>query len=126
MKIIIKTKNVDLTDALQSFIEEKIGSIKKFIDVLKEDTPQKGKTLAEVFVEVEKETEHHKKGKVFGVKAQIVLPGKILTVGAREDDMFKAVVKAKDELKMEVEKYKVKHMETGRRERRKSKGEIEI
>jgi ribosomal subunit interface protein len=126
MKIIISTKNLDLTDSLQNFVEKKIGSLEKFIDVLKKDTPQKGKTLAEVFVEVEKETRHHKKGKIFWVRTQIILPGKSLTAGAREDDLYKAVVEAKDELKMKVEKYKVKHMEKGRRERRKTKGEIEI
>ena len=79
MRIIIKAKNLELTENLKSFVEKKIGSIKKFIDILKEDTPEKGKTLAEIFVELEKETEHHKKGKIFLVKTQVNLPGKSLT-----------------------------------------------
>ena len=125
MKIIIKTKNLDLTADLQTFIEKKIGSIKKFIDVLKQDTPEKGKTLAEIFVEVEKETEHHKNGKVFIVKAQIVLPGKNLMIVSKADDMFKAIINAKDELKMEIGKYKFKNIDKNRRVQRKAKEEIE-
>lgn len=126
MNIIIKTKNIDLTADLQTFIEKKIDSIKKFIDILKQDTPEGLKTLAEIFVEVEKETTHHKKGKVFLVKTQVVLPGKSLTSGFRADDLFKAVIGAKDELKMEIEKYKFKKIDKNRRQQRKSKEEIEI
>jgi len=121
MKIIIKTKNLELTEGLQNFVEKKMGSIKKFIDILKEDTPEKGKTLAEVFVEVEKETKHHKKGKVFLVKTQVILPGKSLMAWYRADDLFKAIVGAKNELKTEIEKYKFKNIDKNRRQQRKTK-----
>lgn len=125
MRIIIKTKNLDLTSDLQSFIEKKIGSVKKFINILKADTPERGRTLAEVFIEVEKETKHHKKGNIFWVKTQVVLPGKSLTSGFRADDMFKAIIGAKDELKMEIEKYKFKKIDKNRRAQRKFKEEVE-
>jgi ribosomal subunit interface protein len=121
MKIIIKTKNLELTEGLQNFVEKKMGSIKKFIDILKEYTPEKGKTLAEVFVEVEKETKHHKKGKVFLVKTQVILPGKSLMAWYRADDLFKAIVGAKNELKTEIEKYKFKNIDKNRRQQRKTK-----
>lgn len=124
MKIILKTKNLELTDGLQSFVEKKINSIKKFINILKEDTPEGLKTLAEVFVEVEKETEHHKKGKIFLVKTQIILPGRSLEAWYRDDDLFKAIVGAKNEMKMEIEKYKFKKIDKNRREQRKTKREI--
>ena len=130
MKIIIKTKNLDLTADLQSFVEKKIGSIKKFIDILKEDIPgpkgHPGKTLAEIFVEAEKETEHHKKGKVYLVKTQIILPGKSLMTTSRADNLFKAIIIAKNELKMEIEKYKFKNIDKNRRQQRKSKDEFKI
>ncbi len=121
MKIIIKTKNIDLTPDLQSFIEKKIGSVKKFINILKQDTSQGLKTLAEVFVELEKETQHHKKGKVYCVQTQVILPGKSLTSGAKSDDLFKAIIEAKDELKKEIEKYKFKKIDNTRRAQRKAK-----
>ncbi len=124
VKIIIKTKNLELTEGLQNFIEKKIGSIKKFIDILKEDTPKKGKTLAEIFVEVEKETKHHKKGKIFLVKTQLNLPGKSLIAWSKADNLFKAIVGAKDELRAEIEKYKFKNIDRNRRKQRKTKGKI--
>lgn len=124
MKITTKTKNVDLTDELKHFIETRIGGLKKFINVLKDESPEKGKTLAEVLVEVEKETEHHKKGKIFLVKARITLPGKSLIAQYKADDLLKAVRGVKDELKMEIEKYKFKNIDKHRREQRKAKREI--
>lgn len=126
MKIIIKTKNLELTEGLQSFIEKKIGSAKKFINILKADTPEKGKTLAEIFVEVEKETKHHNKGEIFLVKTQVILPGKSLRVQSRSDDLYKAIIGAKDELKLEIEKYKFKNADKRRRQQRKAKAEIEM
>lgn len=124
MKIIIKTKNLDLTPALQNFIEKKIGLIKKFINILKKD--EAGKTLAEVFVEVAKESKHHKKGEVFVVKAQVVLPGKSLAISARAEDVYKAIILAKDELKLEIGKYKFKKIDKDRRQQRKAAEDIEM
>lgn len=120
MRITIKAKNLELTEELQNFIEEKIGSLKKFIKILKEEKGE-GKTLAEAFVEVEKETMHHKKGQIFSVKASIYLPGKNLLVFAKTDDLLTAVIKARDELKAEIEKYKFKNIDKNRRQQRKTK-----
>ena len=124
MKIIIKTKNLELTPALQKFTESKISSAKKFIDILKQDTPEKGKTLAEIFVEIGKETKHHRKGEIFIVKTKIVLPGKSLLIMAKSDDLHKAIVAAKDELKVEIGKYKLKKIEKIRRKQKKQKEKI--
>jgi len=126
MKIIIKTKNLQLTNDLQIFVEKKIGSIKKFINILKEDTPKKGKTLAEIFVELEKETKHHRKGDIFLVKTMISLPGKSLKVSSRADDIFEAIVDVKDKLKIEIEQYKSKNSEKNLRQQMKTKDEIRI
>jgi len=125
MKIIIKTKNLDLTEDLQSFIEKKFIGLKKFINILKRED-EIGKTLAEVFIEVEKETKHHRKGDIFCVKSRVYLPGREIIAQAVTDDLYGSVIKAKDELKMEIEKYKIKIFDKNRREQRKSKEKIEI
>lgn len=117
MRITIKAKNLELTEELQNFIEEKIGSLKKFIKILKGETGE-CKTLAEAFVEVEKETMHHKKGKIFKAEAQINLPGKILMAQARAEDLSSAVVKLKDALQQEIKKYKLKKTELNIRKQR--------
>lgn len=119
MKILIRTKNLELTEPLKSFIEEKIGSLKKFVDVLKKEEDRK--TLAEVFVEVEKETKHHNKGEVFRSEATILLPGKKIMAQSVGDDLFLTIVEIKDKLQQEIKKYKVKKIDKNRRQQRKGK-----
>jgi len=126
MHIIIKTKNLDQSGVLNKFVEKKFFTLKKFINILKQDTPQGLKTLAEVFVEVEKETKHHRKGEIFLVEARIILPGKKIIAEVTGEDLFGAVVKAKDELKLEIEKYKVKKIDKTRRLQRKFRDKLEI
>jgi len=46
MKIIIKTKNLELTPSLENYINEKIGSLEKFIKNLQKE--EEGKTLSEM------------------------------------------------------------------------------
>ena len=124
MKIITKSKNLDLSEALQNFIDDKIGGLKKFTDILKRED-EIGKTLAEIFVEVEKETKRRNKGEIYSCQLEVVLPGKSLSVKSNSDDLYKAIVMARGEMEEEIKKYKVKKIEKNRREQRKSKAEIE-
>ncbi len=119
MKVIIKTKNLALTEDLRDFIEEKISSLKKFVDVLKKE--EEKKTLAEAFVEVEKETKHHNKGQVFKSEAKILLPGRKIIARAAGDDLLLTVVEIKDKLQQEIKKYKFKNIGKNRRQQRKTK-----
>jgi len=123
MRTIITAKNLELTPAIQKFVESKFDVLKKFINILKRED-EIGKTLAEVFVEVEKETKHHNKGEIFLVKARVGLPGRSLMVSPKADDLYKAIVGAKDELKLEIEKYKFKKIDKTRRQQRKAKRTI--
>ncbi len=113
MKIDIRTKNLKLTDELQSFIEEKIGSLKKFINILKKS--EKKNTLAEVFFTIEKETKHHNKGEVFRSEARILFPGRKIMAQSAGDDLLLTVVEIKDKLQQEIKKYKVKKIDQSRR-----------
>ena len=131
MKIIITTKNLELTESIKNFIEEKIGSLKKFITVLNEGAQKKGlpasrqgKTLAEAFVEIKKETKHHRKGDVFKAKTEILLPGKKVVAESTGDDLLLAIVEVKDELQQEIKKYKTKAIDFERGKQRKAKKEI--
>lgn len=112
MQIIIKTKNFELTGFLEKFINEKIGKLEKFAKTL-------GRDSMEVFVEVEKETNHHKKGDLFIANLQIHLPGKMLMAKAHGEDLQKAIIDAKDELEIEIKKHKLKVIEGPRRKMRK-------
>ena len=123
VRIIIQSKNLELTPAIQKFVELKFSGLKKFINILKRED-EVGKTLAEVFVEVEKETKRHNKGKIFLTKARVSLPGRSLVVASRSDDLYKSIVLTKDELKLEIEKYKFKKIDKTRRQQRKAKRTI--
>ena len=126
MEIIIKTKNLKLTADLQEFIEEKIGGLKKFTKILQKEDSKKGKTLTEIFVEVEKENRHHKKGDIFRAEAIIHLPGKTLVAISEKDDLKRAIIEVKDELQQEIKKYKLKKTEEIIRKQRKNKNELKF
>lgn len=111
MNIIIKTKNFELTRFLEEFVNDKVGKLEKFLG------SAGGK---EVFMELEKETNHHRKGDVFVAHIQIQLPGKILMAKAHGEDLNKAIIDAKNEMEIEIKKYKTKTIETPRRKIRKS------
>jgi ribosomal subunit interface protein len=122
MRVIITTKNLDHSKILDDFIQKKFAVLKRYIDILKKDEVRK--TLAEVSVNVKKETKHHKKGEIFLVKTHIVLPGKSLVATAKSEDVFLAVIKAKDEIKREIRKYKVKKIDKVRQQQRKVKKQL--
>lgn len=120
VKIIIKTKNLELTDSLGVFINKKVGALEKFIGLFSQEPAEKGKPLAKVFVEVKRVTKHHKKGDVFKTEIIVVFPGRKLMAQAHGSDFSKTVISAKDEMEREIKKYKFK--KTGlviRKERKK-------
>jgi ribosomal subunit interface protein len=120
MKITIKTKNLNLTENFKGSIEKKLNTAKKFVNILKKDSDM-GKTLAEVFVEVERETKHHRKGEIFLVRVEAIFPGKKIIAQKRDNDLIKAISGMVDEFKNEIKKYKLKTIEVPRRQQRKTK-----
>jgi len=120
MQIIIKSKNLEITDNLKKYAEEKIGGLKRFVEILNKDV-EIGKDVAEFFVEIEKETKHHRKGDIFIAKGKLNLPGKTIVVSARKDDVWMAIVAMVDAFQVEVKQYKLKNVETIRRKQRATK-----
>jgi len=120
MQIIIKSKNIEITDGLSQYIEEKISGLKRFVNILDKDT-EIGKDVAEFSVEIEKETKHHRKGEIFIANGKLVLPGKTIVVSARKDDILLAIVAMVDAFQVEVKQYKLKNKEVIRRKQRATK-----
>ena len=117
MNIIIKTKNLELTDPLKLLIHKRIGGLQKFIKILKED-------FKEVFIEVERESKHHRKGDIFKSEAIIHLPKRSLVARSHGENMSKVITDVKEELEREIRKYKTKIIELPRRQYRKIKREV--
>lgn len=111
MKIIIKTEKIKLTPALEENIKEKIGSLEKFVEVLQEDEDayfNQRKARAEAWVEVGKTTLHHKKGPFFRAECQIGHLKKSIRATAEAEDLNQAITEVKDELQVQLKKYKNK------------------
>ena len=125
MQLIIKTKNLELTDSLEDLINQRFMGLNKFISILHGEELQitKGKTLAEVFFEIEK-VMHHKKGDVYSAEAEIRLPGKKLMARSHGDDLKKVITEVRNELEREIKKHKSKTIDLPRRKYRKVKQDI--
>jgi ribosomal subunit interface protein len=115
MKINILTKNIKLTPALKDFIEEKINPLEKFAKILHNREYYnhflgRGKPRVEAWIEIGKETLHHKKGPFFWAECQMRFPGKSIRVRARSEDLKVAINEVKDESQRELKEYKEKIM----------------
>ncbi|PIR71926.1 MAG: ribosomal subunit interface protein [Candidatus Nealsonbacteria bacterium CG10_big_fil_rev_8_21_14_0_10_36_24] len=113
MKIVIKTKNLELNQELQDYIQEKINSLEKFAKVFQGENYYngfftKGKPRAEVWVEIGRTTKHHQKGDIFRAEVQMRLSGKSLRAESERNDLKLAITEIKDELQRELKKYKGK------------------
>lgn len=112
MNLKVKAKDLDLTPALQEWIDEKIGSLEKYIERFE----QQGEVLCEV--EISRATKHHHKGDVFYAEAQIHLPGRRVRATHQDFDARVALDKVRDTLHMEILKYKEVGNPAGRAIRR--------
>jgi ribosome-associated translation inhibitor RaiA len=68
----------------------------------------KGKPKIEAWVEVGKESLHHKKGPFFWAECQMRFPGKSLRAEARAENLKIAISEVKNELKRQIKEYKEK------------------
>ncbi len=100
MKIHLKAVNIDLTEPLKIYIEEKLGALEKFVSRWDLEG------AVEIWVEVSRTTRHHKKGDVFKAEADLRLPGKVLRAEDEDFDVRVAVDRVRDKLQREVERYR--------------------
>lgn len=145
MKINILTKNIKLTPALKDFIEEKINPLEKFVKIQQNKeysnhlpggakvkkkesslTSGKGKSIIEAWVEIGKESRHHKKGSLFLAECQMRFPKKNIRSTARAENLKSAINEVKDELQRELKEYKEKLVAEKERKSRILKKEIKI
>ena len=98
-----------LTPAIRDFTEKKINGLGKFIG--RDDEAVKA------FVEVGATTHHHHLGNIFRAEIQISIPyiEKRIRTEAVDDNLYTAIEKAKDEMKMELAKIKDKKISLVRR-----------
>ena len=97
MIMTIQGTGITLTDAIKLHVQEKMSRVEKFFD-----------NIQKIEVDVGKISAHHAKGNVFYAEVNVHIPGTIVRVVKEEPDLYKAIDKVKDHLKVEFEKRKGK------------------
>lgn len=105
MQISIEHKNMELSDAIRSYVEEKVEMLSKYADIIKAD------------IDLGKTTAHHQNGEIYFCEMHIFIAGKDFFVKREENDLYKAIDKVKDHLKNELTTWKDKHISERRREK---------
>lgn len=100
MKILIKTKNLELTSPMTEYINEKIGGLAKFIKKYEEKT----NILAEV--EIARPSKRRTKGDIYYAEVNMQLPGTLLRATDEGPDIRLAVNSVRDKIQREIRKYK--------------------
>jgi putative sigma-54 modulation protein len=101
MRIIsIKGTNMPLTDAIKSRVTSQAQILEKLT---------KGfEPAAELSVEVGKSTKHHTKGPFFRAEFQLHVPGNELRAQTEEEDLYHAIVVARDQIRRQLKSHKDK------------------
>lgn len=93
MKVLVRGRNVEVTDALKEYVEKRVGKLDKFLDNMGD---------AQVILNVENQS--HK------VEVTIPINGMILRGEESTGDMYTSVDMVVDKLEKQIEKYKGKLM----------------
>lgn len=101
MKIILFSKNLEITSATDDYIRKKLASLEKFIKDANQEI-----TVAEV--EVGRTTRHHRSGDIFRAEINLSLNGKMFRVESEKEDLFSAIDEVRDDLEAEIKKFKNK------------------
>ncbi len=95
---------IELTDAIRDYVDKKIEGLQKFM-------PQATK----IEVNIGMRNHHHLKGKIFFAEMEVHQPAGNLLVEKEAEDLYKAIDKVKDHLKVELAELKNKKLDLKRR-----------
>ena len=93
MNIIIKTKNFELTDAIRSFVNEKVGALGRFES-----------KITEAQIDLERMPRHNS-GDIFCAEIMFYVPQDLLRAGEKANDLYAAIDGALQKSKLQLEKY---------------------
>ncbi len=92
MIVTIHGTGIELTDALKTYAHEKVAALGKFFN-----------GVTKIEIDIGMRTHHHQKGKVFYAEINVHIPGNLIRVEKEAEDLYKAIDKVKDHLKVELE-----------------------
>lgn len=101
MKIKITTTNIELTNAIESYVDEKMRSVEKFAMSHEKEDPIMN-------VEIGKTNNHHQSGDVFRAEVDMNVRGKHFRAVSVKSDLYAAVDEVRDFLVRELTSHKEK------------------
>lgn len=100
MKTNIKTTGIELTDALSSYVDEKVAQIEKVIDMSDESV------LCEV--EIGTSTKHHQSGEIFIAEINLHTAGKDYRAVSEKEDLYAAINDAKEQIMKSAKQHRTR------------------
>ena len=100
MQIIINGKGLELTGAIEEYINKKISELDRFHN-----------QIIRAHVTVGMETRHHLKGKVFLAECRLEVPGNDVFVSNNDATLYQAIDKVRDFAEQELKKQKTMQRE---------------
>jgi len=121
MRVTIRRKNLDITPALQRYIELKLlKPIRRSLrNILAEELPI-------LDLELYRRTRHHRKGDVYHAEANLSLDGKILRAHVDQEDMRAAIDLLEEELERQILTMKGRRRTMELRRRRRAKENLRL
>lgn len=110
MTINLHVTGIDLTEALKNYVEEKISGLVKFFD-----------NITNANIDIGLRSQHHQKGKIFYAEVNLSVPRRTIRVVKEAEDLYKAIDKVKDHLKVELDSLKGKMRDKNKKEIRSRK-----
>jgi len=105
MKIDIFANHIELTPAIQDFIEKKIGSLSKYAGGVEKSNAR---------VEVSLPSRHHHNGEIFYAEANLNFGGTLLRAETENKDLYAAISEVRDALQEQIKEFKSKKLDARR------------
>ncbi len=112
MNINVNFTGIDPTDAIRDYATDKAEGLLNYFE-----------KITSIDIDVGMKSRHHNKGKVFYAEMKLQIPSKpSLYISKEAEDLYKAIDKVRDHLKVELEKIKGKMQQKDREGLRDQKG----
>jgi putative sigma-54 modulation protein len=100
MTINIHARGIELTPAIKQYAEEKMQSLEKYLE-----------SIQHMDVEVGRADGHQHKGDVYECKVVAQIGGEVMKIERDAEDLYKAIDKVKDHLRVEISDWKKRMQE---------------
>jgi putative sigma-54 modulation protein len=116
MKINLKARNLEITPAINDYVEKRLCHAEKFIG--------READSAVLEVEIEKTSNHHKEGEIFAVEVKTHLSHRDVYAKSEREDLYQAIDAVENDLVRILEEGKAKRLSLVRRGHAKIKNMI--